>query len=185
MPTAATAAVTAVTFVALYAGHQIGDHPVQPIALATGKAAPTADLLAVGAHPWTGWAACARHVATYTLTQAVALALVALVAPLSVFGALAALAASACTHAVIDRGWIVRLMVQAKGCQDWRLAPYLLEQSLHTGALLIAAVLAARVITTTGTIIVVAVGALLVGAALLAERLRVAAVDSPVDSFRL
>jgi hypothetical protein len=185
MPTAATAAVTAVAFVALYAGHQIGDHPVQPLALATGKAAPTADLLAVGVHPWTGWKACVRHVATYTLTQAVALALTVLVAPLTIFGAVAALATAACTHAVIDRRWIVRLIVQAKGCQEWPLAPYVLEQALHTGALLIAAVLAATVITMTGTVVVVAVGLMLVGAALLVERLRAAVVSPPVDSFRL
>jgi hypothetical protein len=139
MATAGTAAVAAIAFVALYAGHQVGDHVVQTSRDANTKGAPTAG----DVHPWTGWAACLRHVGTYTLTQAVALALARLVAPLSLAGVLSALVVSAGTHAVIDRRWIVRLLVAAKGCQDWREAPYLIDQSLHVAALLVAAVLAA------------------------------------------
>jgi hypothetical protein len=142
MPTAVTAAVTAASFVALFAGHQIGDHVVQSNADAAAKGAPTAELLSAGVHAWTGWPACARHVVTYALTQAAALALIAVVTPLRWSSAAAALAVSAGTHAVIDRRWIVRLMIQAKRCQDWREAPYLIDQSLHMGALLVAAVLA-------------------------------------------
>lgn len=170
MSTAATAAVAAATFVALYAGHQIGDHVVQTATTAAAKGAPTADRLAAGAHPWAGWGACLRHVTTYTIAQVVALGLVGVVAPLGVPGAVAALAVSASTHAVIDRRWLVRLLIRAKGCQDWHEGPYLLDQSLHAGALLVAAVLAAAVTTMSGAAAVVAAGAVLVGAALLAEK---------------
>jgi|GEM_PF-882227 len=169
MSTVGTAAIAAAAFAALYAGHQIGDHAVQTNAAAAAKGAPTADLLAAGSHPWSGWSACLRHVGTYTLTQAIALAVVRMAAPLTLGGALAALAVSAGTHAVIDRRWLVRLLIQAKGCHQWREAPYLIDQSLHVGALLVAAVLAA-VVTGGGAAVAVAAAAALVGAALVAER---------------
>lgn len=60
-------------------------------------------------------------------TQAVALLLVALVAPLTLHGAVAALAISGSTHAVIDRRWIVRAIIRAKGCHNWPEAPYLIR----------------------------------------------------------
>jgi len=170
MPTVTTAAVTAAAFVALYAGHQIGDHVVQTNSAAARKGAPDAGRLAAGVHPWSGWGACLFHVATYTLVQAVALALVRVVAPLGLPGTLAALAVSAGTHAVIDRRWPVRALVRLKGCQDWRDGPYLIDQSLHMGALLVAAVTAAAVTTATGASVAMAGAAALVGGALAAER---------------
>ena len=163
-------AVTAVVFVALFASHQIGDHVVQTNATARAKGAPTTELLAAGVHPWLGWGACLRHVSTYTLTQALALALVSVAAPVAWSGAAAALAVSASTHAVIDRRWLVRLIVQAKGCHDWPDAPYAIDQSLHTGALLVAAVLAAVTTSGAGVCAVGAGAAVLVGAALVVER---------------
>lgn len=169
MGTATTAAVAAAVFVALYAGHQVGDHAVQSNAEAAAKGAPTGARLAAGSHPWQGWAACLRHVASYTATQAAALAVVAVVAPVTLSGAGAGLAISASTHAVVDRRWIVRLLIRAKRCQDWREAPYLLDQSLHAGALLVAAV-AAAVATGVGAAVVLGLSAGLVGAALAAER---------------
>jgi hypothetical protein len=175
MPTVSTAAVTAVVFAALYAGHQLGDHVVQTNAAAMAKGAPTEDLLAAGVHPWHGWTACLRHVGTYTAAQAVALLLTSLVAPLDWGGVTAALAVSASTHAVIDRRWIVRLLIRAKGCQAWPEAPYLIDQSLHVGALLVAAVAAAAVTGTGGALAVTAGAAALVAAALVAEKRRSAA----------
>jgi hypothetical protein len=170
MPTAATAAVAAATFAALYAGHQVGDHVMQSNSAAGAKGAPGPDLLAAGVPPWTGWAACLRHVGGYTGTQAVALALVCLAAPVALTGAIVALVVSASTHAVIDRRWIVRRLIRAKGCQDWPEGPYLIDQSLHVGALLVAAVLPA-VVTGAGGVVTVAAGAaVLVAAALAAER---------------
>jgi hypothetical protein len=86
----------AVLFVALYAGHQLGDHVVQSNASAMAKGAPTAELIAAGVHPWHGWAACLRHVRSYVAVQAVALFLVA---PLDWYGIAAALVVSGSTPA--------------------------------------------------------------------------------------
>ena len=82
--TVESAAVAACAFIALYAGHQIGDHVIQPGAAVSGKGCPGDDRLADGARPWTGWVACLRHVASYTAVQAVALLLIAVVAPMTV-----------------------------------------------------------------------------------------------------
>jgi hypothetical protein len=165
-----TAATAAITFAALYVGHQIGDHVVQSEWAATTKAAPGAEELAAGVPPWTGWAACLRHVASYTGTQAVALGLVCVVAPFALAGAVAALLVSASTHAVIDRRWIVRRLIRAKGCQNWPEGPYLIDQSLHMGALLVASVLAATVGGVLATVAVAGAAVALVAAALAAER---------------
>lgn len=173
MPTVETAAVAAITYAALFAGHHLGDHPLQSTSAVTGKPAPGYDELARGAHPWRGWSWCARHVAVYTAVQAACLALVSMVAPLSLTGAVAALVISASTHAVIDRRWVVRWFLDAKGARDWAEGPYLVDQSLHLGMLLIAAVAAAAV---TGLAVLAAMavaGAALVFAALLVERHRV------------
>jgi hypothetical protein len=169
MPTVASAAIAGVAYAALYAGHQIGDHAMQTSAAAAAKGAPTAERLAAGADPWAGWSACLRHVATYALVQALALGLVCLVAPLTLPGVVAALAVSASTHAVIDRRWPVRLLIRAKRCEGWREAPYLLDQSLHYGALLLAAV-AATTSTAGGAVAVFVPAVTLVGAALVVER---------------
>jgi hypothetical protein len=173
MSTAVTAAVTADAFAALFVGHQLGDHVLQRDGDAAAKGAPTAEMLAAGAHPWTGWAAAMRHVGTYSLAQVVALALVCVVAPVRWYGAVAALAVSASTHAVIDRRWMVRLLVRLKRCQDWREGPYLIDQSLHHGALLVAAVVAG-VTASVATAGVVAVCAAAVAAAGLAVEKRLA-----------
>jgi hypothetical protein len=164
----------AVLFVALYAGHQLGDHVVQSNASAMAKGAPTAELIAAGVHPWHGWAACLRHVRSYVAVQAVALFLVA---PLDWYGITAALVVSGSTHAVIDRRWLVRLVIRAKGCQGWAEGPYLIDQSLHTGALLVAAVVGAAVTGTGGVVAVMASAAALVGAALVAEKRRLPAAQ--------
>jgi hypothetical protein len=170
-----TSAIVAVTFVALFAGHQVGDHVVQTGADAAAKGAPAAGQLASGVPPWAGWGACLRHVGSYSATQAVALALVCLAAPVALAGAISALVVSASTHAVIDRRWIVRRLIRLKRCQDWPEAPYLLDQSLHIGALLVAAVLAAVVTGVTGVASVSAGAAIAVATALAVERRSAAA----------
>ncbi len=182
MPNVDTAAVAAVAYVALFAGHHLGDHPFQSTAAATGKSAPETAELARGAHPWRGWSWCVRHVAVYTATQAACLALVALVAPLHPVGALAALAVSASTHAVIDRRWVVRWFLSVKGAHDWVEGPYLVDQSLHLGVLLVAAVLAASVTGLPGLVIALAASVAIVAAGLLVERHR-ARVALPVHHF--
>lgn len=165
-----TAATAAISFAALYAGHQIGDHVVQSDWAATTKAAPSAEELAAGVPPWTGWSACLRHVVSYTGTQAVALVFVCIVAPLVLSGVVAALLVSASTHAVIDRRWIVRRLVRAKGCQNWPEGEYLIDQSLHKGALLVASVVAATVVGVVGVLAVAGAAVALLAAALVAER---------------
>ena len=168
--TVISTASAAIVFVALFAGHQVGDHVVQTDADAQAKGAPTPDLLAAGVHPWTGWTACLRHIASYTFVQAAALALTSLVAPLTLAGVAAALIVSASTHAVIDRRWLVRWLIGVKGCHGWKEAPYLLDQSIHIGALLVASVVAAMVTGTGGVAAVVVLSAGLVAAALGFER---------------
>jgi Protein of unknown function (DUF3307) len=173
--TADTSTIVAAAFVALFAGHQVGDHVVQTNADAAAKGAPTADRLASGVPPWAGWSACLRHVGSYSATQAAALALVCVAVPVALTGALSALVVSASTHAVIDRRWIVRRLIRAKRCQDWPEAPYLLDQSLHIGALLVAAVLAAVGTGPAGVAAVSAGAAAMLAAALAVERRSAAA----------
>jgi hypothetical protein len=170
-PAIATAAITAVVYAALLAGHMLGDHPVQSDTAAAGKGHPTDDQLAAGAHPWTGWIHCLRHICSYLACQAAALLLIGLVAALSVPGFVAALVISGSTHAVIDRRWIVRRIVAAKGgCPGWPQASYFIDQSLHYAAMLVAAAAAARATTTTAAAVVTGACLLLVVTAVAAER---------------
>ena len=118
---------------------------------------------------------------TYTATQALALVLIAVVAPLSIAGAAAALIVSASTHAVIDRRWIVRAILRANGSQDWREGPYLTGQALHQGVLLIAAVLAAAVTGLAGVAAVTAAAVTLVAGALAIERQRPRSAATPIS----
>jgi hypothetical protein len=185
MPTIETAAVTAAVYAALHAAHMVGDHITQGHRDAEAKAAPRLGQLAAGVHPWTGWPACLRHVASYTTTQAAALLLVGLtVVPLGAAGAVAALTASAATHTVIDRRWIVRRIIQAKAAHEWPQGPYAIDQSLHTAALLVAAVLAATA-GPAAAAATIAAGAALVGAALVVERRAAMAPARPVDPTRM
>jgi hypothetical protein len=127
MATVASAAASCGVFIALFVGHQIGDHPVQRNADMLAKAMPDDQRLAAGTPAWTGWSACLRHVATYTLAQAVALALTRLVVPFAVTGALGALMVSASTHAVIDRRWLVQIIIRIKRAEDWAQGRYLID----------------------------------------------------------
>jgi hypothetical protein len=186
-PTAATAAITAVVFAALLAGHMLGDHPVQSDNDAAGKGHPTDDLLAAGAHPWTGWIHCLRHCTSYLICQGVALLLIGLVASLSFPGFVAALVISGATHAVIDRRWIVRRILAAKGgCPGWPQASYFIDQSLHYAAMLVAAVAAALATTILAAVVVTGAGVLLVAADMAAEQRHARAVTSrPVPTDHL
>jgi hypothetical protein len=186
MPTVTTAAVCAVTALALYAGHQVGDHIVQLPRDVEAKGLPRDDRLAAGVHPFTGWGACLRHVSTYLATQAVALLLVSLAAPIGWRSMVTALIVSGSTHAVIDRRWIVRLVVRSRGCQEWAEGPYLIDQTLHVAAMFVAAVATATVTSPVGLAVVAGAGGLLVPVALLVEgRLAAAAISRPGDPFRM
>jgi hypothetical protein len=174
MRTYEAAAIAAITWIALHAGHMVGDHIVQTPGQSAGKAAP----LRPGVHPWRGWNWCARHVAAYTACQAVFVAMAAFVVPMTLAGATAALFVSAGTHAVIDRRWIVAGIIKLKRSPEWREGPYLVDQSLHLGCLFIAALAAAKVTTLSGTMSVAIGCALLVAAGLTVEERRAAAASS-------
>jgi hypothetical protein len=90
-----SASAFAAVAVTLYAGHQAGDYWAQTSGQAAAKGLPG----------WEGRRACAAHVATYTLTLTVFLALAAwwLRLPLSLPWVLAGLGLSAVTHYFADR----------------------------------------------------------------------------------
>lgn len=143
-----TATRFAATYAALTAAHEVADHWVQRDKEAVAKGRPDAD----------GARACAIHVATYTATQAVALAAVqrATGMRLSWKRAAAGLAVSAATHYVADRQgghWrdeqprgIVRLAAKT-GHAGWLQrdpgAGYLMDQAWHKGWIFVAALVAA------------------------------------------
>lgn len=90
----ATAAVVAASGLALYIGHHVGDYWVQTDHQAQHK----------GDTGWAGRWACGKHVATYTLTQGVALAaLFTVTGGVAWYAVALALAVSAATHYLADR----------------------------------------------------------------------------------
>lgn len=139
------------TFAALYAAHQVADHHVQRDSDAQAKGLPGGE----------GRAACARHVASYTVTAAAALAATAAVTGARPrFGrAVAGLALSAVSHYVIDRREPLKRFAAATGHAGFYAlgAPrpgrddnpslgtgaYALDQSAHVGFLFLAALIIA------------------------------------------
>lgn len=107
-------AVFAAAFIALYIGHQIGDHIIQ-----TGNQCDNKGRH--GADRWIGRRACLAHVATYTATQAVALAFIDGLFNLDARpGALClGLAVSATTHYIVDRREPLRRLAYAFGKGDF------------------------------------------------------------------
>lgn len=148
--TTSPAARAAAAHAALMAGHAIGDYVVQRDTDAAAKGRPGPE----------GRTACARHVLTYTATQAAALyaANRLLGLHLRPGRAAAGLALSALTHYAIDRcatHWTdatptAPLLVQAAhavGKGTWLqrdpTAPALLDQALHKACIAVAATLTA------------------------------------------
>jgi hypothetical protein len=135
-------ATFAAVFAALYAAHQVADHWVQSEAQAAFKGRPG----------WVGRRACAAHVATYTLTAALALTAVAWRAGLhlDLANVFAGLGVSAVSHYIADRrtplAWAARV---ARKQVFYGLAShglngaYLLDQSWHVGWLFVAALVIA------------------------------------------
>ncbi|MEO3931146.1 DUF3307 domain-containing protein [Micromonosporaceae bacterium B7E4] len=149
-PTGRLALVAAV-FVSLYAAHQVADHWVQTQHQADCKGRPG----------WTGRLACAGHVATYTATGIVFLALLALVTgwtpdagPL-----LAGIAVNAVTHYIADRRTPLRRIAEWTGSARFYAlgtprpgrddnpnlgtGAYALDQSWHVGWLFLSALIIA------------------------------------------
>jgi hypothetical protein len=149
--TTTPAARFAAVFAALYAAHQVADHWVQTSTQATSKGEPG----------WRGRLACARHVAGYTATAALALAATERRTRLGLAPgrAATALAVSAVTHYVIDRRTPLRRLAELIGsaefhdlgaCRPGRddnptlgTGAYALDQSAHIGVLMVCALIAA------------------------------------------
>lgn len=132
----------AAVFGVYLAGHQIADYWVQTSAQAMRKGLPG----------WAGRRACASHVATYTLTLAVFLAVAAwrLSLPVSPGWAAAGLAVSAATHYFADRRKpLARLAGLVGNGEFWRSGEGLaagaahLDQSWHWLWLFVAALVTA------------------------------------------
>ncbi|WP_430787063.1 DUF3307 domain-containing protein [Actinoplanes sp. G11-F43] len=171
---------------ALGVGHLAGDTILQSDTAAQGKGYPSDDRLAAGVHPWTGWGHCLAHCGSYLAAQAVMVAIVAQVVPMTWPGLAAALALSGCTHAVIDRRWPVRWVIARKRCTGWADSHFWIDQAMHWVCLLVAAVLAARVSTGTGAALAAAAGLVLIGDALRYEARHargVTAGAAPTDRF--
>jgi len=135
-------AILAAVFAALYAGHQIGDHIVQTDEIAAHKAEDG----------WVGARAMAGHLLGYGVCQVVALGALAVLHPLPFWPVVAALVVSLGTHGFIDRRWPVRWLLEHTGSRvfagrgPWAVGlngMYLADQSLHVGAMFMAAWLAA------------------------------------------
>jgi hypothetical protein len=178
-PSTTTAAVTAAVYVGLLAGHHLGDYPIQRDSDAQSKGLPADDMLA-GGTPWhRGWASIARHVTSYVACQAAATLLISIVVPLTLTGVWTALVLSGTTHAVIDRRWLVQAIIRAKGgCKHWPGAAAAIDQALHHFLILFAAVGAARITTVGGAVFETAIGAALIGWALLWERVHARRVQA-------
>ncbi|MFI5836904.1 DUF3307 domain-containing protein [Micromonospora sp. NPDC051300] len=150
-PSGAHAAAFAAVFAALYVAHQVADHWVQTQWQADTKGQPG----------WLGRLACAAHVATYTLTAAVALTTVVLATGLRLdpWGVAVGLAVSAVSHYIADRRTPLRRLAAALGAaRFYRLGQprpghddnpslgtgaYALDQSWHYAFLFIAALFCA------------------------------------------
>jgi hypothetical protein len=122
--------MTATVFLVLLAGHLLGDWVAQTDWQATTKTR--------------SWAALTAHVASYHLLMGLLLLIPILRDGWPAGKALAALAASAITHAVIDRRWPVRALMRAAGSPGFATVEWgviVVDQALHLFILVILAVL--------------------------------------------
>jgi hypothetical protein len=106
-----TTGTVAAVFVALFVAHQVGDHWVQTEAQAATKGKPGVE----------GRIACLAHVATYTLTAFVALAVLYLTTGVTgpAWRLLLGLTVSAVTHYVADRRTPLRVFAGWAGHRDF------------------------------------------------------------------
>lgn len=148
---------TLVTFGAswpvLYVGHNLADHVTgQSDWQAANKVAPKPEEITAGAKPHRGWLANLAHILQYHLTLIVLGFLAWWVLPLhwSPFGVITALTWSAGTHALLDRRWPVRWLLDHLGKKRFARREsggvngmYIADQALHSLALGVSAVLLA------------------------------------------
>jgi hypothetical protein len=122
--------MTATVFLVLLAGHLVGDWVAQTDWQATTKTR--------------SWAALTAHVASYHLLMGLLLLIPILRDGWPAGKALAALAASAVTHGVIDRRWPVRALMRAAGSPGFATVEWgviAVDQALHLFILAMLAVL--------------------------------------------
>ncbi len=131
-----------VALLALFVGHQLGDHVLQTDHQAAAKSGSG----------WTAARAMAGHLLSYHLAAGAVLGVTAyaLHLPLSAAGVGAGFGFSAVTHALLDRRWPVRLVLRRTGSPGFaeQASPvcgmYVADQALHWLALLLSALLIAR-----------------------------------------
>jgi hypothetical protein len=122
--------MTAIVFLVLLAGHLLGDWVAQTDWQATTKSR--------------SWAALTAHVASYHLLMGLLLLIPVVRDGWPAGKALAALAVSATTHAVIDRRWPVRALMRAAGSPGFATLEWgviAVDQALHLFILAMLAVL--------------------------------------------
>jgi Protein of unknown function (DUF3307) len=122
--------MTAIVFLVLLAGHLLGDWVAQNDWQATNKTR--------------SWAALTAHVASYHLLMGLLLLIPVVRDGWPAGKALAALAVSAVTHAVIDRRWPVRALMRAAGSPGFAAVEWgviAVDQALHLFILAMLAVL--------------------------------------------
>lgn len=132
----------AVSLATMYAAHDIADH----VLAQTDKMA--ANKVKSGIE---GWTAILQHVGLYHIVMAIMLIVTFLALGLSipVWGFIAAISFSFITHAVIDRRWPVRILLEKIGSPGFAkmLSPicgmYQADQSIHKTCLWISALLLA------------------------------------------
>jgi hypothetical protein len=134
-----SAIVFAVSFIALYAGHMVGDFLAQTHAQSLGKAQP---------HGWLP--PMLGHLAGYGTAQVAALLAVFWTTGVhtSPNGMLAGIGFSLLTHGFIDRRWPVKWLLEHTGSKEFAALAsrgvngmYLADQSLHVGCLFVAALI--------------------------------------------
>lgn len=104
----------AAVFAALYAAHQVGDHWPSTHHGAVHKGLTRSEALAAGLGAWTGPRACAAHVATYTATAVLFLAVLVWRThlPLDPGRVGAGLLVSAVSHYWADRRYTLRWLCE-------------------------------------------------------------------------
>jgi hypothetical protein len=122
--------MTAIVFLVLLAGHLLGDWVAQTDWQATSKTR--------------SWPALTAHVASYHLLMGLLLLIPVVRDGWPAGKALAALAVSAVTHALIDRRWPVRALMRAAGSPGFATVEWgviAVDQALHLFILAMLAVL--------------------------------------------
>ncbi|MFH8748312.1 DUF3307 domain-containing protein [Streptomyces rimosus] len=129
------AAEFAAAYIALFTAHHAADYLAQSDRMSARKAGWTEQGADGKPIPHSGWGANQVHAATHSVTELLALGLLAIVVhlPLPVWGVTAAVLWIHLTHSLIDRRWPVRAWMRRAGAGDFvqRGGMPLVDQSMH------------------------------------------------------